>query len=101
MFFGLSLYGVPSINLDKMKGYEIKRKLQLLFLLYVLTIVGAWFLPTRISIIELGSATLLEENKSEHKLQKVEDQSDFWDNKFYRLRESFQITEPGLTNFEI
>ena len=92
MFFGLSLYGVPSINLDKMKGHEIMRKLQILIMVYILTIVLSFMIPARIERVDLGSATLMAEDLNgffSGKVFEIKENQTNVKYKFYRFRESF------------
>ena len=66
MMMGLSLYGVPSITLDKLKGHEIKRKLQIMFVVYVLVIILSCMLPQRIETVPMGDGTLLYVNGAKY-----------------------------------
>ena len=59
MFFGLSLFGVPSINLDKLKGNQVLRRVQILVIFYALSVMLSCMLPTRVERIEYGQATLM------------------------------------------
>ena len=54
--------GAVSINLDRMRGTEIKKYVKVLLLAYVLIIVVSLFLPNRIKSTDFGKVINLDPN---------------------------------------
>jgi len=54
--------GAVSINLDGMRGSEIKKYVKLLFLAYGLIIVVSMFLPNRINSTDFGKVINTDSN---------------------------------------
>lgn len=88
MFFGLSLFGVPSINLDKMKGHQVLRKLQILFMFYALSVILSCMLPTRVETVDYGEATLIALDANSNAFLVTKNQSGI-DNPILRFRQPF------------
>lgn len=58
----INLYGVASINLDKMRGHEIKRYMKILIVIYLLILLMGSLLPERILTDKSGRIDLGPKN---------------------------------------
>ena len=52
----MNLYGISSIKLDKIRGYQIKSSIKWLFVAYLLVLIISMMLPQRLFVFKLGEA---------------------------------------------
>ena len=81
----MSLYGVASMNLDKLRGRSIKKRVIILFAVYIGTVLLSLLIPNRLNRYDLGTAKLVKNGNKN----------------VWRFRHTYDlsITEPN--NYEI
>jgi hypothetical protein len=77
----INLYGVASINLDKVGADQIKRYMYKLVLCYIVVLALSTILPPRVVKTQLGYSEL--------------------DGEVLRFRQDFTLDDPNLQSFEI
>ena len=58
----MSLYGVASMNLDKLRGRDIKKRVLILLAVYAFTIIITLLMPNRVDETDFGKAKLITDD---------------------------------------
>ena len=58
----MSLYGVASMNLDKLRGRDIKKRVLILLAVYAFTIIITLLMPNRVEVTDFGKAKLITDD---------------------------------------
>lgn len=82
----MNLYGVASIRLDKVRGGQIKKMVQILMAVYGLLLFLSFTMPSRLETFDLGSTQVTKLQNNEMTL---------------RFRQVFKLNDDTLDDFEI
>ena len=93
----INLYGVSSINLDKLRGRQIKNYLKCLFVVYAIIFILSFNVPDRLEEPELDMGYEVDNVKSYDPDYRLEPT----DLKIFRFRHWFELTDKSLSNFDI
>jgi len=82
----MSLYGVASMNLDKLRGRDIKKRVIILLTVYALTILITYLMPDRLEISNFGKAKLITDDDG---------------NEIFRFRHTYDLLTSETNNYEL
>jgi len=82
----MSLYGVASMNLDKLRGRDIKKRVLILLGIYVFTIIITFAMPDRLEITDFGKAKLITDDGGKE---------------IFRLRHTYDLSTSEANNYEL
>lgn len=82
----MSLYGVASMNLDKLRGRDIKRRVLILLSVYAFTIIITFLMPARLDQTNFGKAKLITDDNG---------------NEIYRMRHTYDLSKTEANNYEL
>ena len=81
----MSLYGVASMNLDKLRGRHIKRRVLALLIVWIATILLSLLIPPRLERYDLGAAKLITQG----------------DKSIWRFRHTYDLSTTEANNYEL
>ena len=82
----MSLYGVASMNLDKLRGRDIKKRVLILLSIYAFTIIITFAMPDRLEITDFGKAKLITDDEGKE---------------IFRLRHTYDLSTSEANNYEL